>query len=558
MVMRCAYGRPLLSLTLVLSFTPHTSAFGIGSGHAGRHVTGRRCVAPVAREATLSEFAVRGSPQIVTDPMQAVSIDSNRSILLYLPGIELTGYSLSRQVDELRDDFEVRWLAVPQDDRTSFDALGDIVSTAIEEAASEGRKTFVVGESFGGVLALSVALRNPKPPPGLAGLALVNPATSIAESWASRLTPLLDAVSGLPQPLSEATYAALATPLLAGISTGDYLADPLQLGRRRTDDTSLPAPLRDLQALGRLNSALPELTALPSALPLPTLAFRLAMLQDAAATTRELPLSRLKLPVDVLCSTDDKLLPSPEEGRRLTRALPNGRLIRLKQSGHVPLLEARVSLAQLLRDSKLTTRGTRAKRDYVVDFAPPSAEAFANASASIRRVRQLTSPVFLSTTPDGRRVAGFGGVPRMSPPRSPQMKREDKKAEDEEETEAETEAEEEAEKEAEEEAERAPPVLFIGNHQLFGAFDLPLLVEEMYLQTGTLVRALAHPVAFRSSDSGDGEGGARGGTGGGFVDFETFGAVPVSPRALFKLLGRGESALLYPGGVREAFKSTKR
>jgi len=46
--------------------------------------------------------------------------------------------------------------------------------------------------------------------------------------------------------------------------------------------------------------------------------------------------------------------------------------------------------------------------------------------------------------------------------------------------------------------------------------------------------------------------------GGGFVDFETFGAVPVSPRALFKLLSRGEAALLYPGGVREAFKSTKK
>ena len=44
---------------------------------------------------------------------------------------------------------------------------------------------------------------------------------------------------------------------------------------------------------------------------------------------------------------------------------------------------------------------------------------------------------------------------------------------------------------------------------------------------------------------------------GGFVDYETFGAVPVSGRALFQLLKRGEPALLYPGGVREAFKSTK-
>jgi hypothetical protein len=44
----------------------------------------------------------------------------------------------------------------------------------------------------------------------------------------------------------------------------------------------------------------------------------------------------------------------------------------------------------------------------------------------------------------------------------------------------------------------------------------------------------------------------------GAIDYAAFGAVPVSPRALFKLLKRGESTLLYPGGVREAFKSTKK
>ena len=51
----------------------------------------------------------------------------------------------------------------------------------------------------------------------------------------------------------------------------------------------------------------------------------------------------------------------------------------------------------------------------------------------------------------------------------------------------------------------------------------------------------------------------RGSQGGfGAIDFPTFGAVPVSPRALYKLLKRGDPTLLYPGGVREAFKSTKR
>ena len=44
-----------------------------------------------------------------------------------------------------------------------------------------------------------------QPPRGLAGLALVNPATSIDQSWASKLNPLLEAVGGLPPALSAAT-----------------------------------------------------------------------------------------------------------------------------------------------------------------------------------------------------------------------------------------------------------------------------------------------------------------------------------------------------------------
>ena len=77
------------------------------------------------------------------------------------------------------------------------------------------------------------------------------------------------------------------------------------------------------------------------------------------------------------------------------------------------------------------------------------------------------------------------------------------------------------------------------------ACSFPLFSSRFGKTRGALIRGLAHPSAF----GGDG--------GGGFIDFETFGAVPVNSRALFKLLKKGEPTLLYPGGVREAFKSTK-
>jgi len=207
----------------------------------------------------------------------------------------------------------------------------------------------------------------------------------------------------------------------------------------------------------------------------------------------------------------------------------------------VPFLEARVDFAELLRKTRLTEREPAGRKDYVTEFKPPSAEAYARATANLQNVRRLTSPVFLSTTADGKRIAGLDGLP---PLRSPSAESDP----------------------AVETKQEVPPVLFVGNHQLYGFLDLPLVVEEIQRQTGVLVRALAHPVVFQSSrrdadsaDSADSanstDSASRGGPGA--INYEEFGAVPVGPRALFKLLQRGEPALLYPGGVREAFKSSK-
>lgn len=83
------------------------------------------------------------------------------------------------------------------------------------------------------------------------------------------------------------------------------------------------------------------------------------------------------------------------------------------------------------------------------------------------------------------------------------------------------------------------PVLLVGNHQLFGS-DLGPLVREFLVDRGVLARGLAYPGAMRTRE------------GRGPPQFQRFGAVPVSPRNIFKLLQRGEMVLLFPGGIREA------
>ena len=255
-----------------------------------------------AAEPTLESFAVAGPPAIYP---QRAAAPSSKPVFLYLPGIEMTGYSLHRQVAALEEDFEVRWLATSPTDRTNLTGLADVVQAAIEdEHAASGRPTYVCGESFGGVLALFVALRDAKrgPPTGLAGLALINPATSVARSWPAQLPALLEALEDLPAGLSTPAYQAIATPIFAAIS-----GDPLQLGGRAADD-KLPWPLRPAVALSRLTAQLPLIGELPAAFPLPTLAYRLSMLLGGAELVDALPLSRLTLPVELIASTDDKVL----------------------------------------------------------------------------------------------------------------------------------------------------------------------------------------------------------------------------------------------------------
>lgn len=46
------------------------------------------------------------------------------------------------------------------------------------------------------------------------------------------------------------------------------------------------------------------------------------------------------------------------------------------------------------------------------------------------------------------------------------------------------------------------PVLLVGNHQTL-AFDLGVLIDEVYRETGTLMRGLAHPLAFQTMGRAD-------------------------------------------------------
>jgi pimeloyl-ACP methyl ester carboxylesterase len=125
-----------------------------------------------------------------------VSQVSMRQALVYLPGMDGSGRLLHRQ-PRLFEDYEVHCVAYPHHRPATYEELADLGAAALE--SSSGRRPGVVlAESFGGAVALTLALRRPD---RVERLVLVNtfafyPRRAVIE-FAAWLGPLLPAKPSL-------------------------------------------------------------------------------------------------------------------------------------------------------------------------------------------------------------------------------------------------------------------------------------------------------------------------------------------------------------------------
>ncbi|MGE5204717.1 MAG: alpha/beta fold hydrolase [Chlamydiota bacterium] len=81
--------------------------------------------------------------------------------IVLVPGMDGTGELFYRQVPLLERSYSVATYAL-RDDATSMEVLADDLRQVIEQAAPKEKRAIVMGESFGGTLALSTALRYPE------------------------------------------------------------------------------------------------------------------------------------------------------------------------------------------------------------------------------------------------------------------------------------------------------------------------------------------------------------------------------------------------------------
>jgi 1-acyl-sn-glycerol-3-phosphate acyltransferase len=84
------------------------------------------------------------------------------------------------------------------------------------------------------------------------------------------------------------------------------------------------------------------------------------------------------------------------------------------------------------------------------------------------------------------------------------------------------------------------PLLFVGNHTLYGVLDAPLFFAELLERHDLLLRSLGDHLHFRIP--------------GWRWLLEQFGVVDGTPENAARLLARGEPVLVFPGGGREVAK----
>ncbi|KAL6509142.1 hypothetical protein OROGR_022452 [Orobanche gracilis] len=414
-----------------------------------------------------------GGPPRWFSPLSCGSRSKDSPVLLNLPGFDGVGLGLLLHHERLG--------------KTSFTDLVKLVESTVrlECSRNPNRPIYLVGESFGGCLVLAVAARNPDID---LVLILANPATSFTKSG-SQLHALVPLSTMIPEQLSS------SLPYLLTLLTGAPLK---MVAAAKGKRLPLEQVIRELSQ-GTM-AMLSNLSSLSDVLNTESLRWKLDILKSGAAYANS-RLHAVKAQTLILASGQDQLLPSKEEAERLCQLLPKCEIRVFHDKGHALFLEDGVNLVSILTGTSFYRRGRR--RDYVLDYLPPTPSEFQKIFEPQRWIVAATNPVMLSTLENGNIVRNLAGIPSEG------------------------------------------PVLYVGYHMML-ALELAPLVSHFMMERNILLRGVAHPMIFTKLREGILPALSA------YDTFRSMGAVPVSASNFYRLFETKSHVLLYPGGMREA------
>ncbi len=232
--------------------------------------------------------------------------DNDKPLALLIPGLDGTGRLFYRQIDALSKHYRVLpWEFRPRD---SF-ALADLVEEiAVKLENEESGSSLVVGESFGGMIALQLALDHPD---RIKHLGLINAFPYYRRRNRIRLACRLAGLLDKPFAKMLKDFVADRTLAAEGI-----LPEDRALFR---------------EAIGHVYH--------------PAYCFRLNLVRDMDLRCR---LPEIKIPVSIFASGRDKLVPSVDEARLMQSVIKGARVFEFPRAGHALLLTPGFSLAEYL------------------------------------------------------------------------------------------------------------------------------------------------------------------------------------------------------------------
>lgn len=244
---------------------------------------------------------------MTADASQLRVVGEGRPLVL-VPGMDGTGLLFYRQVPLLARRFRVATYRL-RDGAASMDALVDDLADVVARVSPDGTPAVIVGESFGGALALSFALARPE------------------------LVDSLVVVNSFPRFLPQARLHLAVHAL-------------------RLVPWSVMGLVRRLTA-ARLHSRHTHREEIRRFLTLTASTTRrgyVGRLRALIAYDARADLARVGVPTLFLASDDDRLVPAVEQAEYMAARVPGAAMRRLEGHGHICLIAPDVDLDAILAE----------------------------------------------------------------------------------------------------------------------------------------------------------------------------------------------------------------
>ena len=235
-----------------------------------------------------------------------ISVEGSGPLLIYIAGLDGTGKLFFKQLPSLSPSYRVVTYRSREDARFTYEDLTGDVAWIIHSLGEN--RAVIVGESFGGTVALSFALRYPEM---VERLVVVNSFPRFRSRLKIRLAARLARV--LP-------FRFIRPVRMAASSLGLYVDGVTGEDRRRF-----------FEAIGAVKGE--------------GYARRLQLIAEFDAEER---LSEIKAPTLFIAGEKDWLIPSVNEARAMAARIPHASVRIIKGAGHACLLGNRINLARIL------------------------------------------------------------------------------------------------------------------------------------------------------------------------------------------------------------------